>query len=103
MIYMPDAIRATIQLAEADFSHLRHHCDFNLGAMSFSAGQLAACIKKHLPDFEISYEPDFHQAIADSWPRSIDDSAARKEWGWRPEWNLESMTADMLKHLKKKS
>jgi len=101
MIYMPDAIRATIQLAEADFSHLRHHSDFNLGAMSFSAGQLAACIKKHLPDFEISYEPDFHQAIADSWPRSIDDSAAREEWGWRPEWDLESMTADMLKHLKK--
>lgn len=99
MMYMPDAIRATIQLAEADFSRLRHHADFNLAAISFSAGELAACIKKHLPHFTISYEPDYHQAIADSWPRSIDDSAAREEWGWQPEWNLESMTQDMLREL----
>ena len=99
MMYMPDAIQATIRLAEADFSRLRHHSDFNLAAMSFSAGELAGCIRKHLPHFEISYEPDYHQAIADSWPRSIDDSAARKEWGWKPEWDLESMTRDMLAHL----
>jgi nucleoside-diphosphate-sugar epimerase len=99
MMYMPDAIRGTIQLAEADFSKLRHHTDFNLAAMSFSAGELARCIKKHLPQFEVSYEPDYHQAIADSWPRSIDDSAAREEWGWKPEWDLESMTRDMLQHL----
>lgn len=102
MMYMPDAIRATIELAEADFSRLRHHADFNLAAMSFSAGELARCIKKHLPDFEISYEPDYHQAIADSWPRSIDDSAAREEWGWKPKWDLESMTQDMLHHLLRK-
>ena len=99
MMYMPDAIRATIQLAEADFARLCHHADFNLAAMSFSAGELARCIQKYLPHFEVSYEPDYHQAIADSWPRSIDDSAARKEWGWNPEWDLESMTQDMLKHL----
>lgn len=99
MIYMPDAIRATIQLAEADFSSLRHHSDFNLAAMSFSAGELACCIKKYLPHFEVSYEPDYHQAIADSWPRSIDDSAAREEWGWKPEWDLDSMTQEMLKQL----
>jgi nucleoside-diphosphate-sugar epimerase len=100
MMYMPDAIRGTIQLAEADFSRLVHHSDFNLAAMSFSAGELALSIRRHLPDFEISYEPDFHQAIADSWPRSIDDSAARTEWGWQPEWDLESMTRDMLENLR---
>ncbi len=99
MMYMPDAIRATIQLAEADFAHLRHHSDFNLAAMSFSAGQLAAAIRQHIPGFEVAYEPDYHQEIADSWPNSIDDSAARAEWGWQPQWDLESMTADMLKHL----
>ncbi len=99
MMYMPDAIRATIQLAEADFSKLRHHTDFNLAAMSFSAGELARCIKKYVPRFEVCYEPDYHQAIADSWPRSIDDSAARREWGWNPEWDLDSMTRDMLDHL----
>ena len=102
MMYMPDAIRATIELAEADFSRLHHHCDFNLAAMSFSAGELARAIRRHLPHFKISYEPDYHQAIADSWPRSIDDSAAREEWGWKPEWDLASMTRDMLEHLKKK-
>jgi nucleoside-diphosphate-sugar epimerase len=102
MMYMPDAIRATIQLAEADFSRLRHHCDFNLAAMSFSAGDLAACIRRHLPHFEISYKPDYHQAIADSWPHSIDDSAAREEWGWKPEWDLEAMTRDMLQHLQER-
>lgn len=99
MMYMPDAIRATIQLAEADFSRLRHHSDFNLAAISFSAGELAACIQKYLPHFEISYEPDYHQAIADSWPRSIDDSAAREEWGWKPQWGLDAMTQDMIMQL----
>ena len=102
MMYMPDAIRGTLQLAEADFSRLRHHTDFNIAAMSFSAGELARAIRRHLPHFKISYEPDYHQAIADSWPRSIDDSAAREEWGWKPEWDLASMTRDMLEHLKKK-
>ena len=99
MMYMPDAIRALVELAEADFGRLRHHTDFNLAAVSFSAGELAGAIRRHLPAFEVSYEPDFHQAIADSWPHSIDDSAAREEWGWKPEWDLEAMTADMLAHL----
>jgi nucleoside-diphosphate-sugar epimerase len=102
MMYMPDAINGTIMLAEADFDKLKHHSDFNHAAMSFSAGELAAEIKKHIPDFECTYEPDFRQAIADSWPNSIDDSAAREEWGWKPEWNLASMTVDMLKHLKER-
>jgi len=100
MIYMPDAINATIRLATADFSRLAHHADFNLASMSFSAEQLAASIKKEMPEFTITYEPDYHQAIADSWPRSIDDSCAREEWGWKPEWDMDAMTRDMLKNLK---
>jgi nucleoside-diphosphate-sugar epimerase len=99
MMYMPDCIAATIQIADADFSKLQHHCDFNLASMSFSAGELAASIKQYIPHFEVRYEPDFRQAIADSWPNSIDDSAARQEWGWKPEWDLDSMTRDMLEHL----
>jgi len=102
MMYMPDAIRGTILLAEADFSRLRHHSDFNIAAMSFSAGELARAIQLHLPHFQVTYEPDYHQAIADSWPRSIDDSAAREEWGWKPDWDLASMTRDMIEHLKRK-
>ena len=73
--------------------------DFNVAAMSFSAGELAAEIKKHIPNFRIAYEPDDRQAIADSWPESIDDSAAREEWGWKPDYDLPAMTADMLKAL----
>jgi len=96
MMYMPDCIKATIDLAVADISELKHHSDFNVGAMSFSAGELAASIKKHIPEFECSYEPDFRQAIADSWPMSLDDSAAREEWGWKPAYDLETMTRDML-------
>jgi nucleoside-diphosphate-sugar epimerase len=99
MMYMPDAIKGTIQLAEADFSKLIHHSDFNVGAMSFTAKELADSIRKHIPDFTVSYEPDYHQAIADTWPNSIDDSAARNEWGWKPEYDLDAMTEDMLKHL----
>ena len=96
MMYMPDCIKATIDLAVADVSKLKHHSDFNVGAMSFSAGELAASIKKHIPEFVCSYEPDFRQAIADSWPMSLDDSAAREEWGWKPAYDLETMTCDML-------
>jgi len=99
MMYMPDCIKGTIDLMEADFSQLKHHADFNLASMSFSAGQLAAEIKKHIPEFVCEYEPDARQAIADSWPRSIDDSAAREEWGWEPEYDLAAMTADMLQIL----
>jgi len=99
MMYMPDCIKATIDLAEADPSRLKHRADFNVGALSFTAGELAAEIRKHIPAFRVSYEPDFRQAIADSWPSSIDDSAAREEWGWKPAWDLPSMTADMLERL----
>jgi nucleoside-diphosphate-sugar epimerase len=99
MMYMPDCIKATIDLAEADLSRLKHHSDFNVGSMSFSAGELAACIVKYVPGFEVTYKPDFRQAIADSWPRSLDDSAAREEWGWSPSYDLDSMTRDMLEKL----
>lgn len=102
MMYMPDAINATLQIMEADLAQLKHHADFNLAAMSFSAGELAAEIKKQIPDFKVTYEPDFHQAIADSWPKSIDDSAARQEWGWQPQYDLATMTTDMLNKLGEK-
>jgi nucleoside-diphosphate-sugar epimerase len=100
MMYMPDCIKATLDLAEADFSKLKHYNDFNVGAMSFTAGELAANIAKHLPGFTCTYEPDFRQKIADSWPTSIDDRAAREEWGWKPAWDLDAMTKDMLAKLK---
>jgi nucleoside-diphosphate-sugar epimerase len=99
MMYMPDCIKATLDLMETSFDRLVHHADFNLAAMSFSVGELAAAIKAHIPEFEVTYEPDFRQAIADSWPRSIDDSAAREEWSWQPAYDLKSMTADMLARL----
>ena len=102
MMYMPDCLKGTIDLMDADFSKLKHHCDYNLAAVSFSCEELAAEIKKHIPEFTCTYTPDFHQAIADSWPQSIDDSAARKEWGWKPKYNLASMTKDMLEKLTKK-
>ena len=102
MMYMPDCIKSAIDLMEADLSQLKHHSDFNLAAMSFSAGELAAEIRKHIPDFVCEYEPDSRQAIADSWPRSIDDSAAREEWGWEPEYDLAAMTADMLDKLRRR-
>jgi nucleoside-diphosphate-sugar epimerase len=102
MMYMPDCIKGTIDLMEADVSKLKHHCDFNMASMSFSAGELAAEIKKHIPEFKCEYKPDFRQAIADSWPQSIDDIAARKEWGWNPSYNLSSVTKDMLEKLSKR-
>jgi len=102
MMYMPDCIKGTIQLMEADFSKLKHHTDFNLTAMSFSARELSEEIKKYIPDFECEYKPDFRQKIADSWPRSIDDSAAREEWGWKPDYDLEKMVKDMIEKLQKK-
>ncbi len=100
MMYMPDCLNATIQLFQADKTTLKHHSDFNLAAISFTVEELANEIKKHIPEFEIDYKPDYRQQIADTWPKTIDDSAAREEWGWKPQWDLESMTEDMLKHLK---
>ncbi|HID25019.1 MAG TPA: L-threonine 3-dehydrogenase, partial [Thermoplasmata archaeon] len=99
MMYMPDCIKGTIQLMEADFSKLKHHTDFNMASMSFSAKELAEEIKKHIPDFVCEFKPDFRQQIADSWPRSIDDSAAREEWGWKPEFDLTGMVEDMIEKL----
>ena len=102
MMYMPDCIKATMDLMEADGTRLTHHCDFNLAGMSFSAGELAEEIRKYLPDFTCEFKPDKRQDIADSWPHSIDDSAAREEWDWRPSYNLRSMTDDMISRLSKK-
>ncbi|MBR9976457.1 MAG: NAD-dependent epimerase/dehydratase family protein [Bacteroidetes bacterium] len=99
MMYMPDCIKATIDLMEAPFDKLNRHNDYNVGSMSFTAKDLANAIKKHIPDFVDSYEPDFRQAIADSWPDDVEDDAARKDWGWDPSHNIESMTKDMLEKL----
>ena len=102
MMYMPDCVKGTIDLMEADFSLLQHHADFNMSSMSFSAGELAEAIARHVPGFECTFEPDHRQAIADSWPCSIDDSAARSEWGWQPAYDLETMTVDMLDRLRER-
>jgi nucleoside-diphosphate-sugar epimerase len=102
MMYMPDCIKATIDLMQAPMEKLKHHSDFNLAAFSVSPEELVAEIKKHMPEFKISYEPDERQKIADSWPKSIDDTAAREEWGWEPEYDLSSMVKDMLKVLGEK-
>jgi len=100
MMYMPDAIRAMIELMEADAAGLVHRNAFNLAAMSVTPEQLAREIRGHLPDFVIDYDVDpARQAIADSWPESVDDTAAREEWGWRPRYDLAAMTADMLQVL----
>ena len=102
MMYMPDCIKGTIDLMNADLSKLKHHSDFNMGAISFSPAELVAEIQKHIPDFVCDYEPDFRQQIADSWPKSLDDSAAREEWGWEPGYDLAAMVQDMLEVLGKK-
>jgi len=96
MMYMPDCIKATIDIMNADLSSLKHHADFNLAAVSFSPRELAEEIKIHIPKFTITYKPDHRQAIADSWPKSIDDSAAREEWGWKPSYDLPAMVKDMI-------
>jgi nucleoside-diphosphate-sugar epimerase len=100
MMYMPDAIRAVLELMAADPAKLTHRNSFNITAMNFSPAQLADAIRVHIPDFQIDYEVDAaRQAIADSWPRSVDDSAARQEWGWAPRYDLAAMTQDMLATL----
>jgi len=102
MMYMDDAIRATIELMEAPVEKIKSRMSYNLSAMSFSPKEIAAAIQRHIPDFTIDYKPDFRQQIADGWPRSIDDSAARADWGWKHNFDLDKMTADMLLHLKEK-
>lgn len=103
IMYMPDAINAAIKLMEADPAKLIHRNAFNVTAMSIDPEMLAASIKKQIPGFEIDYDVDpVRQGIADSWPNSMDDSAAREEWGWQPEYDLDKMTGEMLTHLRKK-
>ncbi len=102
MMYMDDAIRATIELMQAPVENIKTHMAYNLSAMSFSPKEVAEEIKKHIPNFEIAYAPDHRQAIADSWPQSIDDSVARGEWGWKHEFDLPKMTDAMLTNLKQK-
>ncbi len=100
MMYMPDAIKGCVDLMEADPAKLKHRNAFNLTAVNFTPEQIAAEIKKHIPEFQIDYDVDpIRQAIADSWPNHMDDSAAREEWGWNPKYDLELMTKDMLEKL----
>ena len=101
MMYMPDAIRATVELMEAPKEKINIRTSYNLSAMSFSPKEIAAEIKKHIPDFEMIYKPDYRQEIANSWPQSIDDSVATADWGWKPEFDLAKMTEDMLENLRK--
>jgi nucleoside-diphosphate-sugar epimerase len=101
MMYMDDAIAATIQIMQVPAEQVKIRSSYNLAAMSFTPTEIAAEIKKHIPDFNITYTPDFRQKIADSWPASIDDSLARKDWGWNHKFDIESMTKDMLEHLDK--
>jgi len=101
MMYMPDAIKATIELMEAPAAKISIRHSYNVGALSFSPKELAAEIKKHIPNFSIDYKVDYRQQIANSWPASIDDSVATNDWGWKPDYNLASMTKDMLANLNK--
>lgn len=99
MMYMPDCLKATIDLMEAPFEKLKRHNDYNVGSMSFTVKDLADSIKKVMPDFTIDYEPDYRQDIADSWPDGVEDTAAREDWDWNPSFDLDSMTKDMLEKL----
>jgi nucleoside-diphosphate-sugar epimerase len=99
MMYMPDAIRATLELMDAPADQVKERGSYNLAAVSFTPEEMAAAIRKQIPGFEISYAPDFRQHIADSWPRSIDDSTARAQWGWKAQFDLDAIVADMLENL----
>lgn len=101
MMYMPEAIKATIELMEAPADKISVRTSYNLSGMSFSPREIAAAIQKHIPEFTIDYKPDYRQTIANSWPQSIDDSVARKDWGWKEDYDLDGMVKDMLVNLKK--
>jgi nucleoside-diphosphate-sugar epimerase len=104
MMYMPDALNATIQLMEADPTRLKHHNSFNISAMSLDPEMIAAEIRKHIPGFKLDYKiEEAKQQIADTWPNSMDDSCARQEWDWKPEWDLATMTTDMLSAIQEKN
>lgn len=100
MMYMPDALKATINLMDAPADQVKIRSSYNIAGMSFNPEEIAAEIRKHIPEFTISYKPDFRQAIADSWPQSINDNEAREHWGWKPDYDLAKMTKDMLDNLK---
>jgi nucleoside-diphosphate-sugar epimerase len=103
MMYMPDALRAAMELMEADPARLQHRNAFNVSAINFTPEEVAAAIRREIPEFVIGYQVDpVRQAIADTWPRAVDDSAAREEWDWRPEYDLKSMTKEMLAKLREK-
>jgi nucleoside-diphosphate-sugar epimerase len=102
MMYMDDAIRATIELMEAPAEQIKTNMAYNVSAMSFAPEDVAASIQKYIPDFQMNYAPDFRQNIANGWPKSIDDSTARSDWGWQYDFDLEKMTESMLKHLREK-
>jgi nucleoside-diphosphate-sugar epimerase len=102
MMYMPDALRATLELMEAPAERIRIRSSYNLDGLSFTPQQLAVEIAHHIPNFTWEYKPDFRQQIADSWPRSIDGSAAREDWGWRANYSLQVMAEDMLRQLAKR-
>lgn len=99
MMYMPDAIRATLELMEAPAASISVRTSYNITGVSFSPAEIAAEIKKHIPDFEMSYKPDYRQTIANSWPQSINDSVANRDWGWKAEYDLPKLTKDMLENL----
>lgn len=99
MMYMPDAIRATIEIMEAPPEDVPLSSGYNISAMSFTPSQLTLAIQKHIPDFTIEYKADYRQEIADGWPKSVDDSEAQKDWGWKAAFDLDKMTADMIHHL----
>jgi nucleoside-diphosphate-sugar epimerase len=100
MMYMDDAVRATIELMEAPIEKITVRTSYNLAGVSFTPEELAMEIEKNIPDFQIEYKPDFRQLIADSWPASIDDHIAANDWGWRPVFNLDKMTRDMIRHIR---
>ena len=100
MMYMPDAVRATLELMESDSDRITVRSSYNVGAISFSPADLFDAIKRSYPDFSIEYTPDFRQEIALSWPKSMNDAQARADWGWNPEFDLQKMTDDMILHLK---
>jgi nucleoside-diphosphate-sugar epimerase len=103
MMYMPDAVRAAIEIMEADPAELLHRNAYNITAMSFTPAEIGKAVTRHIPDFVMRYQVDpVRQAIADSWPNRMDDSAARNQWGWQAQYNLETMTTDMLARLTEK-
>lgn len=101
MLYMPDAINGTVQLMHADSTKLSIHSSYNLGGFSLAPETLASAVKSQIPDFEITYQPDFRQGIADTWPSSIDDSKAREDWNWTPDYSINGMVMDMIDNIKR--